>query len=221
MFKYVKPSFIQKNYDISGQTIRSWCDSNKIKSIRLPESGRRLIEYEDFLRYVGQEISTTTENTRRRICYARVSSSHQKEDLGRQIETLKEKYPENEIFQDIGSGLNWKRKHFQALLELVMSKSVEQVVVTHSDRLSRFSFELLQWMFNKFDCSIVVLNKVTDTNPEVEMAEDLLSVITYFTAKNNGLRAAKNRKNRSIAKQKDKTISDNSTKGNIETLVRG
>ena len=127
MSKYVKPSVIQKQYDISSQTIRRWVDEKKVKSIKLPDSGRRLIHYEDFLRFVGAEICEDTKQ-KKCVCYARVSSNHQKEDLARQIETLKNRYPHHEIIKDIGSGLNWKRKGLQTLLELVLSNSVEQVV---------------------------------------------------------------------------------------------
>ncbi len=208
MLEYVKPSVIQTKYDISSQTLRKWVDQNKIKSVKLPDSGRRLIHYKDFLRYIGREICEENEATKKHICYARVSSMHQKEDLQRQIETLKERFPEYEIIQDIGSGLNWKRKGLETLLELVLSNNVKEVVVTHKDRLSRFAFDHLQWLFNKFDCSILVLNKVTDSNPQAEISEDVLSVITYFTAKNNGMRSAKNRKDRLNAKQKDQIISN-------------
>jgi predicted site-specific integrase-resolvase len=43
-----------------------------------------------------------------KICYARVSSDHQKEDLERQVEILDKLYPRKEIIKDIGSGLNFK-----------------------------------------------------------------------------------------------------------------
>jgi len=63
-----------------------------------------------------------------RICYARVSSAHQKEDLTHQIELLHQKYPTAKIIQDVGSGLNWKRSELQSLLELVHKGDVAEVV---------------------------------------------------------------------------------------------
>lgn len=47
---------------------------------------------------------------RKNICYCRVSSPKQKNDLGKQIDYMKLKYPNHEIISDIGSGLNYKRK---------------------------------------------------------------------------------------------------------------
>lgn len=212
---YVKSSFIRKKFDISAQTLQKWADSGKVKSIKTKENGRRLFHYQSFLDYIGASDKEHFTN-RKKICYARVSSSHQKEDLVRQIKFLKSKYPKHEIIKDIGSSLNWKRNGLQTLLERVIDGSVEEVVVTHQDRLSRFSFDLLHWLFQKFNCTLVVLNQVTETNPEFEMSRDVLSIINYFVAKNNGRRAAKNRKIRNNENQKDQTVSEHESEENSE-----
>lgn len=212
MPKYVKLSYITKNYQVSPQTLRVWADTGKVKSIKNPNSRHRLIEYDSFLKYVGATSETDTEIKRQRICYARVSSSHQKQDLKRQIDYLKYKFPDHKIIKDIGSGLNWKRKGLQTILEQLFEGHIEQIVVTHTDRLSRFGFELLQWLCKKFNCTIVVLNESTETNPEIELSQDVLSIITYFTAKNNGMRASKNRKDRDSKIKKDKALSNNTPK---------
>src|SRR6185436_10120849 len=68
-----------------------------------------------------------------KVCYARVSSEHQRDDLERQITDLRQRYPGHEIISDIGSGFNWKRR----VLEQIYSKGVEEVVVTRKDRLCR------------------------------------------------------------------------------------
>lgn len=47
---------------------------------------------------------------KKRICYCRVSSNGQRDDLNRQIEYMREHYPGWTIMSDIGSGLNWNRK---------------------------------------------------------------------------------------------------------------
>ena len=211
MPKYVKLSYIKERYQISSPTLRRWVDTGKIKSITNSETKHRLIDYDSFLEYVGHTVDSNVSKSKQRICYARVSSSHQKEDLERQIQYLKEKYPHHKIIKDIGSGLNWNRKGFQTLLEQIVEGHIEQIVVTHTDRLSRFGFEMLQWLCKKFDCTIVVLNKSTDTNPEIEMSQDILSILNYFTAKNNGMRASKNRKNRAIEIEKNKTVYNNPT----------
>ena len=55
-----------------------------------------------------------------RVCYCRVSSYKQRDDLERQVEFMQEKQPEAKIVKDIGNGLNFKRKGLQAILERAM-----------------------------------------------------------------------------------------------------
>lgn len=73
------------------------CGQTKIKSNT--KGGHRMY-------YIPEQ----NDNKRRSIIYARVSSYKQSEDLSRQIEKLKCKYPNHEVIQDIGSGINFKRK---------------------------------------------------------------------------------------------------------------
>ena len=49
-------------------------------------------------------------NNRHNICYIRVSSISQKDDLERQRQVMLKKYPRYEIIEDIGSGLNLNKK---------------------------------------------------------------------------------------------------------------
>jgi predicted site-specific integrase-resolvase len=51
-------------------------------------------------------------------------------EIERQIANLRQHYPEYEIVSDIGSGLNWKRRGFVALLERIHTGGIEEVVVT-------------------------------------------------------------------------------------------
>ena len=57
-------------------TLRRYADEGKIKSIKNP-AGQRLYDVESYIR--GDSIRTPT------ICYCRVSSSKQRDDLDRQI----------------------------------------------------------------------------------------------------------------------------------------
>ena len=59
-----------------------------------------------------------------KVCYARVSSEHQRDDLERQITGIRQRYPGHEIISDIGLGLNWG---FVTLLERIYSKGVESL----------------------------------------------------------------------------------------------
>ncbi len=191
--KYVSPKTITDKYDIKTQTLRLWAKQGKISFIQ-PNGFRRLYNVDDIQKILGIK----EEVKRERILYARVSSSHQKEDLQRQISMLQQEYPNERVISDVGSGLNWKRRGFISLLELINDGSVEEIVVSYKDRLCRFGFELFEWICIKNDTKIVVLNKNTDneTDRTKELSEDLLAITTIFVARNNGLRASKYKQER-------------------------
>ena len=205
--KYRGAQEIRKTYEISSETLRRWNNQGKISSIRTP-GGNRLYSVVDVEKIFGNQERI---NEKKKICYARVSSEKQKEDLDRQCKYLRQKCPDHKLIKDIGSGLNWKRKGFTSILERSYQRDIEEVVVTHKDRLCRFAFELVEWIFSKHDTKIVVLGSdinVDDTESG-ELTEDLLSIVTIFTARHNGLRSAENRKRRSeIENTKDTDLSN-------------
>jgi predicted site-specific integrase-resolvase len=75
-------------------------------------------------------------------------------------------------------------------------------VVTYKDRLCRFGVELVEWIFRKAGTKLLVLSKDTgEQELSKELAEDLLAITTVFVAKNNGLRSAKNKRERKFKEQ--------------------
>jgi putative resolvase len=198
--EFISPFKVTKKFDISSNTLREWAESGKISCIRTNNGkGKRLYNIKEIYKILGYENTIPILNPIT-LCYARVSSNHQKEDLNRQIEFLKQSYPNTEIITDIGSGLNYKRTGFQTLLERVYKGNVKEVVVTYKDRLCRFGFELVEWVFKQTNTKIVVLNGNSETDflSTKELSDDLLSIITVFVAKNNGLRSAEYKKQRKI-----------------------
>lgn len=157
-------------------TLRKYADRGDIPHYRLPNGDRRF----DVSGFVQQNIST--------VCYARVSQPKQKPDLDRQCELLQSRYPDAEIFRDIGSGLNFKRKGLKAILERAMSGERLTVVVTYRDRLARFGFDLIEWVLQRSGGSVVVLNQVI-TSPMDELTRDLTAIITVFSSRLHGLRS--------------------------------
>jgi putative resolvase len=199
--KYIVPFRVSKQFNVTSGTLRRWSEEGKIRCIR-PNNGRRLYNLEDIEKFFGVEKEIIEKKT---ICYARVSSSHQKEDLDRQVDFLQSQFPDSIVFKDIGSGLNWKRNGFNALLELIYKGDVGKVVVTYRDRLCRFGIELVEWIFKKHNVKLLVLSSDPDQkDPSKELSEDLLAITTVFVARNNGLRAGnykRERKERESKKQ--------------------
>ena len=96
---------------ISYPTLYKMADEGKIETIQV--GSRQMYNINKYL----QKIKSKNPN-KRNICYCRVSSRKQKEDLERQIKFMKEKYPNYEIISDIGSGLNFERTGLNNILDI-------------------------------------------------------------------------------------------------------
>lgn len=189
--------------NVSAETLRRWAKDGKIKHSKTPGGQRRY----DLRDYLGTE-TTSGKTTRKRIIYARVSSASQKNDLERQVEHLQEQYPEYQVITDVGSGLNFKRKGLKTLVEYLVRGEIQEIVVTHRDRLARFGFELFELILSQTnpDGEIVVLDDRT-TSPEEELANDLIAIITVFSSRLYGLRSHQNRLRKIIENSGNKDIS--------------
>jgi predicted site-specific integrase-resolvase len=158
-------------------TLRKYADEGKIKTIK-NEAGQRLFDVQS---YVNGSTRTSF------VCYCRVSSVKQRDDLVRQVIYMQSLYPEAEIVRDIGSGLNFKRKGLRSLLDRLMRGDQLTLVVAHRDRLARFGFDLIQYMVEQNGGKIVVLDS-TVHSPESELTQDLLSILHVFSCRMHGLR---------------------------------
>ena len=184
---YVKPQRASSILGLATTTIKRMALDGTIRYIQT-DKGRYLY---DVSKFIGER--NLPSSTRKKICYARVSSRAQKPDLQNQTNYLKTIYPEHEIITDYASGLNFNRKGLKTILDLAYKGELQEVVVTHKDRLCRFGFELIQYVLqSQSNAEIVVLGKY-DTTPEYELSCDLLSIITVFSARMHGLRKYKNK----------------------------
>lgn len=127
-------------------TLRRYADEGKIQIIK-NEAGQRLYNVEAYIRGAANASL---------ICYCRVSSPKQKDDLQRQIAYMQSLYPEAEIIKDIGSGLNFKRKGLRSILDRLLRGDKLKIIVACRDRLCRFGFELIQYMVEQNGGEIVV-----------------------------------------------------------------
>src|SRR6478609_3273802 len=96
-------------FGVSNRTIYRWCDDGKLQFHFTP-SGQRRISVSNSspdLRYSRTPPRQT--DTRESICYCRVSTYKQEDDLERQRNCMAEQFPGYRIVTDIGSGLNFKR----------------------------------------------------------------------------------------------------------------
>jgi putative resolvase len=136
-----------------------------------------------------EDNDSENEEIRRRICYCRVSSQKQKEDLTRQITMMKLLYPEYEIITDIGSGLNFERPGLKKIIDYAIKGEIAKIVVAYKDRLARIGYELIENIIRDYSKSeIEIINKEEEETPEEEITKDIIAIMNVYTAKLNGKR---------------------------------
>ncbi len=146
----------------------------------------------DVKKYLSEKGINQTNANKKRICYCRVSSPKQKEDLKRQVDYMKKEYPYHEIITDVASGLNYEREGLKKLLAYAMEGELEEVVIAYKDRLTRFGYEMIEWIIKeKSNGKIKVLNNNEEMTPTEEISKDIVAIMNVYTAKINGLRKYK------------------------------
>ncbi len=185
-----------KELGISTKTLRRWTDTGKIKFERSP-TGQRRFFLADIKRITPRDFNQLDD--RITINYARVSSHDQKADLVRQAQVLEAFSATNgwqfETIQDLGSGLNYNKRGLQKLLKRIMQGDVGRLVLTHKDRLLRLGGELVFAMCAEFETEVIILNKSNEeVTFEQELVQDMMELITVFSARLYGSRSQKNKK---------------------------
>lgn len=179
---------------VSKSTMRRWEEEGRLKPERTP-GGHRRYRSEELMHMATHPLPQTNRVT---IAYARVSSHDQKADLERQAILLSEFCTKNgwthEVIRDLGSGLNDHKKGLRGLLQRIMRNDVERLVITHKDRLLRFGAELVFAICEEFQTEVVIVNKSDEMSYEEELTQDVLEIITVFSARLYGARSPKNKK---------------------------
>lgn len=175
--KYVSAKEAKKYFQISGQTLKVWKDSNKILTKQF--SQKKIL-------YDIDSVNNNITNNRKNVIYARVSCSNQKQSLDNQIELIKSYMISNgikvdDIYSEIASGLNENRKELSRLIHDIDNEQINKVYILFKDRLTRFGFNYLKTMFENHGTEIIVLDDNEDTNKEykTELVEDLISIIHH------------------------------------------
>src|SRR5256712_12009336 len=171
-------------------TLQKWDRKGILKAQRSP-TNRRYYTHDQYLAYrglVAPEQGLT-------IVYTRVSGVAQKPDLANQIRAL-EIYCQQHTLRvdewlfDIGSGLNYKRKQFNRLMELIELGQVRRLLIAHRDRLVRFGYEYFEAFCERHHTEIVIIDGEA-LSPEQELVQDLMAIITVFASRLHGLRSYK------------------------------
>ena len=175
--------------NVSVKSLQRWDREGRLVPIRTP-SNRRMYSQKQLETLIGERIGK-----RKTVLYCRVSSPSQRSDLLNQVKAMKtfanvSGYGVDEIVEEIGGGMNMKRNKLRKLISEVRQGKVETVVIGHKDRLTRFGFDLIEYMFELNGTNIVIANNET-LFPQEEMVSDLMSIIDTFSCRLYGLRRYK------------------------------
>ena len=193
---------------ISISTLQRWDRTNVLKSKRTPTNQRYYTD-EDLNKVLNLEAETKSK--RKNVGYCRVSTQGQKHNLENQQEfvsiySLSNGVILDEIYTDIGSGLNYKRQNWSKLLKQVEANEIDKIYITYKDRFVRFGYEWFEEFCTSHGTEIIVLNQ-KQTSSEEELTEDLLSILHVFSERNPNLRKYKteiNKELKEINEKKDK-----------------
>ncbi len=189
MSKIYRINEFAKRIGKSTSTLRRWDAEGRLVAKRTP-TGQRYYNESDV-----RKILSIKDIERRVIVYCRVSSHSQKDDLQSQVRAMEQfclngGIAVDEWIQEIGGGMNFKRKKFLSLMSRISAGEIKSLLVAHKDRLCRFGFDFFDYMATENGCEIKVVNQES-LSPQQEMVEDLMSIIHTFSYRLYGLRKYK------------------------------
>lgn len=192
MEKLLPPREVCRHLGISFITLKRWIYSGRIHAVKTP-TGRWMIPESEIEKIIGEKAEVGA------IIYARVSSSDQKSDLERQIQYLTrycsaKGYRVVDVLSDVASGLKTNRRDLLKLINYVVNKQVDVIVITYRDRLTRFGFEYLEYFFKQFGVKIEVLYGEEPEDAYQELVKDLPAIVTSFAGKLYGMRSHRKKK---------------------------
>jgi len=193
-------------------TLQRWDREGILVAHRNPNNRRFYTEeqLEQFL----LESSKIKRSGRKNVAYCRASSQKQKSSIENQEEfisvyTNAKGVIIDEVYSDIGSGLNYERPQWNKLLEMVRQEEIDTIYVTYKDRFVRFGFDWFNNFCEKHGAKIIVLNQPSTSN-EQELVEDLLNIVTVFSARSHRLRTYK--------KQLEQNLNETNSKNKSKLL---
>ena len=180
-----------KRLGVTVKCMQRWEREGRLIPAGRTATNRRVYTVEQIAKHQGLRL-TGGQEPERLVAYCRVSSTAQKLDLRNQRRVLDDfcvaKGMANvEFIEEVGGGLNFKRKRFLQLMDEIGARQIKTLVLAHKDRLTRFGFEWFEHYARQHGCEVLVLNQER-LSPEQEMVQDLMTIVHCFSSRLYGLR---------------------------------
>ena len=182
-------SVAAKMLGVTVNNVQRWEREGRLLPIARTDSNRRRYtpaQLKDFLRI------KPTGAPKRIVAYCRVSSAPQRPDLANQRRILEQftvarGLANVDFIEEVGGGLDFKRKRFLALMDAIGRDEVGTLILAHRDRLTRFGFDWFAHYTQSHGCELLVLDQER-LSPAQEMVQDLMTIVHCFSSRLYGLR---------------------------------
>jgi len=188
-------SEVSERLGITIDSLRKWERKGVLKPIRTPGGHRRYSE-EDLVSITGKKVSDSQD--RKTVLYCRCSTEKQRENLDRQklrlMEHAHDKKYDYIVMEEIASGVNENRRQLNRLLDMIFKNQVERIVIEWKDRLARFGFSYIKKICDAFNVEIEIINNKDEALYEQEITEDIIAIMTSYSARIYGKRGGRCKK---------------------------
>lgn len=99
------------------------------------------------------------------------------------------------LIDEIASGINEKRKGLRKIVKLCFEGKVERILIEYKDRLARFGYEYLDAIFKNLEITVEVVD-TKEKKYEEELAEDIMKILTCYSARFYGRCGGRKKKNK-------------------------
>ena len=169
---------------LNEQTVWKWCREG-LMPVPVEKVGGLWFVHDP--KYEAPPVPTAGSRT---VCYSRVSSPDQKNDLQRQADRLKA-FAINlgatniETVTEVGSGVSDNRRKLNKVLA---DPTVGTIIVEHRDRLASVNAGLVETALKAQGRRLIV---VDDSEPDDDLEADMTEVLAAFCARLYGRQAAR------------------------------
>lgn len=186
----------------SVKTLQRWDRDGVLVAYRSP-SNRRYYTHAQYLEYLGQLNNSDGVN----VAYARAFSKNQAEYLEDQLNLLRsystrEGIPISVVYTDYGSGLNFRRKEWNKLIEDCIAGKIKRIYVTDQDRFMTIGYD---WMYdllkNFYGVTVVPIGGIFQRS-KGEATLEFLNVVEFYSQKNEKLNKMKYKIREKLLKEK-------------------
>ena len=220
MDKLISIQEASKRLGVTVKTLKIWDVENKLKPKMRTIGGHRrynLREIEFFINNSGNQ-NNPDKNV---FVYCRVSTKKQQDsgNLERQKERIEKYCAEKgykvvDTFQEVASGLNDNRRELTKMFQKI--NEVDKVIVEYNDRLARFGFNYLKEFCKFLGVEIEAIEQKVKLEPNEEMVNDLISIVTCFSARLYGARGGRKIKETLLELEKERSLAvENNNESNI------